>query len=156
MYNVFGATTFLVTTLNIMGLFATLSINHTQHTSMECHYVECLVFKMLCQVSVTIANVLYWISLLWVSLCWMSLCRVCWRRNTPYFFSFFVFFYRQNVTRVQTLRTRSSGHRWVPDFVGAALQVPVQTSPSHLWTMLQVWNEWQNISELWECQLCKL
>jgi hypothetical protein len=41
-----GATTFTITTLSIMGLFATLSINDIKHTSIECRdaefrYAEC-------------------------------------------------------------------------------------------------------------------
>jgi hypothetical protein len=41
-----GATTFSITTLYIMtlsikGSFATLGMNNTQHTSIECRYAEC-------------------------------------------------------------------------------------------------------------------
>jgi hypothetical protein len=35
---------FSITTLGIMGLFVTLSINDTQLSSIECHYSECHVF----------------------------------------------------------------------------------------------------------------
>ncbi len=38
---IFSITTLSITTLGIMGLVTTLSINGTQHNSIECHYAEC-------------------------------------------------------------------------------------------------------------------
>ncbi len=42
-------TTFNITTLSKMGLFARLGINDTQHSSIVCHYAECRDFLLLCR-----------------------------------------------------------------------------------------------------------
>jgi hypothetical protein len=66
-----GATTFSIitfskTTLNIMSLFATLSLNNIQRYEIQ-HWV------LICWVSLS------WMMICWVSLSWMPLCWVSWR-----------------------------------------------------------------------------
>jgi hypothetical protein len=46
--NEFGATTFSITTLSLMGLFATLSINDIQHNAFSVIMLSAQISLMLC------------------------------------------------------------------------------------------------------------
>jgi hypothetical protein len=94
-----GATTISITTLNIKGLYVTISISDTQHNnivimlgvvmlSVAFYLLPCwvsLCWMSLCWVSLCWMSLcwvsLCWMSLCWVSLCWMSLCWMSWRRR---------------------------------------------------------------------------
>jgi len=57
--------TLSITTRGMVGLYATLSINGTQHDNIEWHCAEC-----------RYADFRNLLLLYWVLLCWMSLCRM--------------------------------------------------------------------------------